>query len=60
MDLIQAWNQVPNGQELTLLDKDGQEIVHLARRGSFSNAVRRLTEFICEEEILSERWRWKV
>lgn len=60
MNLIEAWLQVPNGNEFTLLDKEGYEIVRITKRGSFANIVRMLTEVTSEENILSDRYRWRI
>jgi hypothetical protein len=60
MNLIEAWKQVPSGDEITLVDVHGTEIIHIIKRGSFAGVVRRLTELVREEEILSDRWRWRI
>ena len=60
MNLIDEWKRVPNGDEITLVDVHGTEIIHIIKRGSFAGVVRRLTEHVPEEDILSDRWRWRV
>ena len=60
MNLIEAWLQVPNENDITLLDKEGYEDIKVTKRGSFANVVRMLTEITSEENILSDRWRWRL
>lgn len=60
MNLIDAWNKVPSNNEIVLVDEHGEEIISVVRRGTFANAVRRLMEVTQEENILSDRWRWRV
>lgn len=59
-NLIDVWNAAPSGDEITLLGKLGEERVKVIKRGSFAGTVRKLTEVIPEEEILSDRWRWRI
>ena len=60
MNLIEAWLQVPNENDITLLDKEGYEDIKVTKRGSFANVVRMLTEITSEENMLSDRWRWRL
>lgn len=60
MNLIDAWKNVPNGDEITLLDEVGNEVIKVIKRGSFAGVVRKLTELTSEENILSDRWRWRL
>ena len=60
MNLIEALLQVPNENDITLLDKEGYEDIKVTKRGSFANVVRMLTEITSEENMLSDRWRWRL
>lgn len=60
MNLIDAWNQVPSNDEITLFNEGGDEIAKVVKRGTFANTVRRLMDIIQEKDILSDRWRWRI
>jgi len=60
MNLIEAWNQVPSGDEITLVSPTGDEVAKVIKRGSFAGIIRRLYDITSEENILSDRWRWRI
>ncbi len=60
MNLIEIWNTIRSGDEATLVDEHGTEIVHIIKRGSFIGILRQLYDKASEENILSDRWRWRV
>jgi hypothetical protein len=60
MNLIEAWKQVPSGAEIALVGEHGEEEITVVKRGTFANTVRRLMDVTHEEDILSDRWRWRV
>jgi hypothetical protein len=60
MNIVTAWKEVPSGDEITLLDEHGNEEVKVVKRGSFAGVIRQLTELVCEDDILSDRWRWRL
>ena len=60
MNLIDTWNNVPKNDEFILLDEEGNEVIRVVKRGSFGNLIRRLSDMTSDENILSDRWRWRV
>lgn len=60
MNLIDMWNKVPKNDEFVLLDEEGNEVIRVVKRGSFGNLIRRLSDMTSDENILSDRWRWRI
>lgn len=60
MNLIEAWNATPYGDEIVLFSKFGDELVRVVKRGSFAGVIRQLYDMTSEENILSSRWRWRI
>lgn len=60
MNLIDTWNKVPKNDEFVLLDEEGNELIRVVKRGSFGNLIRRLSDMTSDENILSDRWRWRI
>lgn len=60
MNIVEAWNTVPEDDLLVLYSEAGSPVVEVTRRGSFIGAVRKLMELVPEKDILSDRWRWRV
>ena len=59
MNLIEAWNTAESHNEMTLLDDEGGVDTTVVKKGTFLNCVRKLTELMSDEEIISERWAVK-